>query len=338
MSNALPSNSIRHNDTAIRLKTLSWDTPHWLYALHRFLFRSTNGHWNDSASQILGSINGKYDAIDLSNSIFKYTTEDAKRMAKEVDENGYYVFDQKIPEAALSRIVDFAHKAPVRGLKPSQDYSATGIQYTTETAPVAQFLGQTARCEFPTDAILSQNDIEALALDPLFLNIAQEYLGIKPILNTLNMWWSFPVKENAKFAAGAAQQYHFDMDQLKWLKFFFYLTDVDSATGPHCYVRGTHKRLPAKFRKRGRFSDDDVHAYYGADVVELTAPKGTVMAVDTRGLHKGKSLERGERLILQFQFSNSLFGAKQEKGRFHNLSREKLNYIEKYYSSYFPYI
>jgi hypothetical protein len=34
------------------------------------------------------------------------------------------------------------------------------------------------------------------------------------------------------------------------------------------------------------------------------------MAIDTRGLHKGLELKNGERLILQLQFANSLFGSK----------------------------
>ena len=32
------------------------------------------------------------------------------------------------------------------------------------------------------------------------------------------------------------------------------------------------------------------------------------MVEDTRGLHKGKHVSRGDRLVLQLQFSNSLFG------------------------------
>jgi hypothetical protein len=40
------------------------------------------------------------------------------------------------------------------------------------------------------------------------------------------------------------------------------------------------------------------------------------LAEDTRGLHKGKHVVRGDRLMLQLQFSNSLFGATYPKCRF----------------------
>ena len=43
-------------------------------------------------------------------------------------------------------------------------------------------------------------------------------------------------------------------------------------------------------------------------MVEITGKTGTMLAVDTRGLHKGKPLEARDRLIFQVQFADSLFG------------------------------
>jgi hypothetical protein len=52
-----------------------------------------------------------------------------------------------------------------------------------------------------------------------------------------------------------------------------------------------------------------VEANFSADkFIEFTAPRGTVIAEDTRGLHKGRHVEKSDRLMLQLQFSNSLFG------------------------------
>ena len=65
-----------------------------------------------------------------------------------------------------------------------------------------------------------------------------------------------------------------------------------------------------------RLSDDEVHGHYGtAREVEFVAPRGTVIVEDTRGLHKGKAVSGSSRLILQLQFSNSLFGGQYARAR-----------------------
>ena len=124
----------------------------------------------------------------------------------------------------------------------------------------------------------------------------------------MSMWWSAPTCDE-QLQSRAAQLYHFDMDRLKFVKFFVYLSDVDSDRGPHCYVRGSHLRKPAELLKDDRLSDDEILKHYPAsELIELTGKAGTMLAVDTRGLHKGKPLETGDRLIFQVQFADSLFG------------------------------
>jgi hypothetical protein len=42
-------------------------------------------------------------------------------------------------------------------------------------------------------------------------------------------------------------------------------------------------------------------------VVELAGPKGTVLAVDTMGFHKGKPPISGYRLLAQLEYASPLF-------------------------------
>jgi hypothetical protein len=99
------------------------------------------------------------------------------------------------------------------------------------------------------------------------------------------------------------------MDRLKFLKFFIYLSDVTSKNSPHCYVRGSCFRKPAALLRDGRIADEEIARHFPAqDLIEVTAPRGSIFAVDTRGFHKGKAVEEGERLLLQLEFTNSLFG------------------------------
>jgi hypothetical protein len=97
------------------------------------------------------------------------------------------------------------------------------------------------------------------------------------------------------------------------VKIFFYLTDVDAQTGPHCFVRGSHRDKPLPLRRDGRIADAEIVQHYGAArVAEITGPRGTVIVANTRGLHKGKHLAAGDRCILQLVFASSLFGAPYE--------------------------
>ena len=102
---------------------------------------------------------------------------------------------------------------------------------------------------------------------------------------------------------------HFDMDRLFFLKFFIYLTDVTPDTGPHVFVAGSHRRKPPPFRQDRRFDDDEVAAHYPAPAIRtVCGPRGTIFAADTRALHKGEPVVRGERLVLQAEFAISKFG------------------------------
>jgi hypothetical protein len=132
------------------------------------------------------------------------------------------------------------------------------------------------------------------------------------------MWWNTDFQKEPD--SEAAQFFHFDMDRIKWLKFFFYVTDVDDNCGPHSFVEGSHKDggIPFSMTSKGysRLSDEEVINHYGKEKIKVfAAPKGTIIAEDTRGLHKGTNVIEGHRLIFQIQFSNSLFGGQYPKSK-----------------------
>ncbi len=64
---------------------------------------------------------------------------------------------------------------------------------------------------------------------------------------TTRTWWSFPTKTASEADLSRASfKFHFDLDDWRMLKFFFYLSDVDADAGPHVYVRGSHNRRRVK--------------------------------------------------------------------------------------------
>ena len=103
--------------------------------------------------------------------------------------------------------------------------------------------------------------------------------------------------------------YHWDMDRLFFLKFFFYLTDVTPETGPHVFVAGSHGSKPPALRQDRRYEDNEVTPHYAAEAIRtICGPRGTIFAADTRALHKGQPVVLGERLALQVEFAISKFG------------------------------
>ena len=125
------------------------------------------------------------------------------------------------------------------------------------------------------------------------------------------MWWSTTYSHQV--CSKSAQLYHFDMPQIKFLKIFAYLTDVDENTGPHRFVRGSHRRNPAALLEDRRYRDEEILAHYPPDrIATMTGSTGTIFAEDTRGFHKGTPVHQGHRLVLQLKYATSGFGGPGE--------------------------
>ena len=270
---------------SFRLYLSKLKTPTPLYYLHRKMFSLTNGWSNDMISFWIKLLNPKTDKIS---SVPVWSSSlSASQIADKIRVDGFYRFEHRLNERIVDRIVSYAKSEPSRTRK---EYFSTATS-STEKVTYAEM-----------------NHIVELIFDLSFCNIAQEYFESSPIMDLFAMWWSKPC-ENKNLQSYAAQMFHYDMDRIKFLKFFVYLTDVTSDTGPHCFVRGSHNNLKKNLRRDGRFDDKDVELAYGENaIVQLCAPKGTIFAVDTRGLHKGVPLKSGRRLMLQLMYANSTFG------------------------------
>ena len=97
------------------------------------------------------------------------------------------------------------------------------------------------------------------------------------------------------------------------MKVFFLLTDQTIETGAHVYVPGTHvdRGIPRELLDRGyaRLEDHEVTRHFPEKTWKtMEAPAGSILIEDTRGLHKGITLKRDHRLMLQFEYAQTLFG------------------------------
>ena len=137
-----------------------------------------------------------------------------------------------------------------------------------------------------------------LANDPRILDIASAFLGCKPTLGYIATWWSY----NTANGAQQAEKFHRDVDDWRFLKLFIYLTDVGARNGPHVFV--THSSASERLTEIRRFDDKEVVSAFGQhNVLELTGHAGEGFLEDTYGIHKGKPVQEGVRLIFQAVYS-----------------------------------
>lgn len=296
------------------------------YISFRRLFVLTQGKSNDWISQQLSKKQPPYLLKDPDGVLGKLDDMKIRSIADKIKENGYYIFDTKLAPENIDALIQFAMEAEADLIPPSKEGVKKSVY--NRLNPLSP------RYQFSEQDVMRNSLIQKLAADPTLFAVAQNYLESKPIQDLTAMWWSTPFSTEA--SSEAAQLYHFDMDRFKFIKFFFYLTNVDTHNGPHCYVKGSHKHLPENLWKDSRIQDKEVfESFAKEDLQEIAGPKGTIIAVDTRGLHKGKVLEKGERLILQFEFTNSLFGASYEKIDLrNNLAPEVKSFFRKYAYSF----
>ena len=218
--------------------------------------------------------------------------------------DGFYVFNHPADRGLIDSMRAHAERVPAvpRGAE------ATPAPYPRESPAEGRY-------DIEEEEVLLSSEMQEFVSDPLMAAIAQEYLQQPVIMDEVACWWTTTKK--AEDADLNAQMFHQDRDRLSFLKFFIYLTDVTPETGPHVYLRGSHRKIPNSLRFDGRVTDDSVkRAGLWHDVRELTGPAGTLMAVDTIGLHKGKTPIDGDRLALENEFSTSLFGTTYKQPSF----------------------
>jgi len=268
----------------------------------------TSGGSNDLLHRLLCWRNPPYALPPAQGVLGDLDAQAVGRIAGAVAEDGYYVFPDRLPRETCENLLAFAtsHEAALKPAKPP----LPGYLVYERGVPQAETYW------FDEQTLFDCPEVQALAADASLLAVAQSYLKAKPILDIVGMWWSTAFSKQA--STEAAQLYHFDMDRIKWIKFFVYLTDVTPENGPHCFVAKSHRRngQPRELLRRGqtRIPDGDVRRCYPAEaLLEFTGPAGTIIAEDSRGFHKGKPVQSGDRLILEFEFSDSLFGATYPK-------------------------
>lgn len=295
-------------------------------------FCATGGRTNDALAFLHRLLHKPY-ALDAQPSVVPgLDPAGVARVVQHLDQDGYHNFGAVIPDPLCQELVDFALRTPCGVIRDD----ATTFDMPEERVFDPQCpVGVAYHARFQD--IVEQPAAQRLVADPGLLAIAQGYFRAKAVQDLVALWWSAP---GTKPSHIAAQLYHFDMDRVKFLKFFVYLTDVGEENGPHCFVAGTHRRVPKPLRAERRFTDEEVFACVPRDrEIVFKGPRGTLIVEDTRGLHKGTNLIRGNRLVFQIEFAINLFGAEYPPIRLNErFSQEFRDRVRRYPYTFANYV
>jgi hypothetical protein len=307
--------------SALAVFGVSGNTPPWAVQSLVRLFCVSGGRSNDLIARLLTARHPPRPLPEKPGVLPPLAPKQIDKAAAGLRERGYYLYEQRVPQPICDRLLQFALTQPAAvRLRDGESRDA----YSTIYDP-ARPLG--VRYDFAEAELINHPDVQALMADPAIIAAAQAYLGTEPVVDVVAMWWNTAFSDRPD--SEAAQYFHFDLDRVKWVKFFIYLTDVTSDSGPHYFIAKSHRTggIPAALLAKGyaRLTDEEISAHYPPqDFIEFAAPCGTILAEDTRGLHKGQNVRAGHRLVLQIQFSNSLFGPPYPKVAFKTMHNPNL--------------
>tara|TARA_A100001015_G_scaffold193605_1_gene215767 strand:- start:2615 stop:3376 length:762 start_codon:yes stop_codon:yes gene_type:complete len=157
---------------------------------------------------------------------------------------------------------------------------------------------------FDRDLLLSfaQNDF--------FIKNIQQYFGFEPFLREVRV--VADIKNQFSDKPVYTQNFHRDYDDIKLVKSFFYLTDVDETNGPFQFLSKTHSK---PWYNPGSLSEKNIFEKFNQkDLVSCVGNKGTLILADTNGLHRGLVLKKGYRYMVTAMYTsnNPRFGKLEE--------------------------
>jgi ectoine hydroxylase-related dioxygenase (phytanoyl-CoA dioxygenase family) len=302
-------------------------TPHEAHVALIRQFTKNGGRTNDFFASLISTYKRPYRIKEQDGVLQPLSPQAYSNINASLREDGYYIFPERLPAAFCDKIAERIADKDYIVRDDNIPYDPAKLHKYDRNALIAH------NYMLPNDEITDVPEVQELVADPVLINVAQNYLNSKAIFSGMSLYWSAAVRD--KPDDQSAQTFHWDMERIKWLRYFICLTDVTIDSGPHCFIKGSHRTgaLPQDIYQRGyvRHRDEDILRIFGADSYrEFVSPKGTIVAEDSRGLHKGKVLKKGERLMLAFELSSSLFGSNKR----HNIRTFHSERFKRFASKY----
>lgn len=184
---------------------------------------------------------------------------------------------------------------------------------------------KSGKYEFDQFDILKVPSVKELITDPHTISIVSSYFKKRPVFTKVSAWWSFPHESSSEDLSNYAQLAHFDHDYEKFIKVFYYLSDVTRDTGPFRFANKTHYRK--SFWSDGRLTDEQLNSN-NIELKPIIGSKGTGFICDTSGYHAGTKVLSGHRLILQLEYSISRLGGSSFQKKYPLYLKPKSNFVD----------
>ena len=258
-------------------------------------------------SKVLSLFFDPCDFRETSNFNPEFVSANAEKLAAD----GYFPLQDFVDSENCDKILGFMSQDEIQFRedltgKIHRGYTQDNVDHTSSNC-----------CRIVDQSVLlSCPEIVDLVFDPRLLAIAQDFLGAPPIHTQVTSWWSVGYSDSYEYVSAGAQRYHQDRDYIKFVKLFFYLTDVDDDSGPHQFIAGSNVDYAAVsnkgYRSSKRLQSDFLHTKYDSERFHtFTAPRGTVLVEDTSGFHRGAPVKSGHRLLLQVEFVSTRYSSRE---------------------------
>ena len=178
------------------------------------------------------------------------------------------------------------------------------------------------RLDINSEDILKDIKFTNFLLNEKWLKEVKNILGVEPYIIGVDSWITLPspININNYVEIGkvvSSQMWHRDCDNLRDIKLFTYLTDVkDENDGPFEFICNTHHFTffnPFNYImgfSGMRVGDDYIQKKYKKKIVSLYGNSGDSFIIDTRGLHRGKTINKKNfyRIMFEVYFSIHPYG------------------------------
>lgn len=225
-------------------------------------------------------------------------TKEGMEWANKLEDDGVIFLPKLLSPLQIKQIIEF-----FKDKSMFQSYDRDKTLYTADKIPQGTHVAS-----YLKDDVLNCPHLLEVANHPLILDIVSKVMNCKPTISNINVWRSYPGFDVAK----DSENFHRDVDDFHFLKLFIYLTDVDEQSGPHVYVKKSHKSKD--FLRIARFTDEEIYnKYHEKNILKITGEAGSTILENTFGLHKGQVAESKERMIFQVEYSLLPIGAYKYK-------------------------
>lgn len=152
--------------------------------------------------------------------------------------------------------------------------------------------------------------IARLARNQTIIEMVRCYFGSEPTLWLSQIKWSSSVDAKGRRLLPSTydeptqydnHSFHYDVNDIKSVTVFVYLTDVDTESGPHRVIKRTHKTQSIKKLLRIILDDNVAEKIYEAKIETILGTAGTAFIEDTLCYHKASAGSKS-RCILSMDY------------------------------------